>query len=114
MNFLSSLPPEQCKTVRGEDLVADPNEGLRSLTAWLGVRTDPDAVEEMRHPEKSPYACLGPSSASFGSDVFLRKGPLVRPEWARPQSLEGPLGWSKDDEEFSLQVRLFAQRLGYM
>ena len=114
VNFLSSLPPEQCKTVRGEDLVADPNEGLRSLTAWLGVRTDPDAVEEMRHPEKSPYACLGPSSASFGSDVFLRKGPLVRPEWARPQSLEGPLSWSKDDKEFSLQVRLFAQRLGYM
>ena len=113
VSFLSSLPDEQRKTIRGEDLVTDANEGLCSVAAWLGLRTDPEAVEEMKHPEGSPYACLGPSSASFGSDIFLRKGPLTRPEWAQPRSLEGPLGWREDGGEFSPEVKHFARRLGY-
>ena len=127
VSFLSSLPDEQRKTVRGEGLLrnaapvrnaaavpgASANEGLRSVAAWLGVRTDSEAVEEMRHPEESPYACLGPSSASFGSDIFLRKGPLTRPEWAQPRSLEGPLSWRADGGEFSPEVKRFARRLGY-
>jgi len=114
VSFLSSLPEEQRKTVRGEDLLAtDADEGLRSIAAWLGIRTDPEALEEMKHPEDSPYACLGPSSASFGSDIFLRKGPLSRPEWAEPRSLQGSLDWRKDGGEFSARVKRFAQELGY-
>lgn len=114
VSFLSSLPDEQCKTVRGEDLLAtDADEGLRSIAAWLGIRTDPEALEKMKHPESSPYACLGPSSASFGSDIFLRKGPLTRPEWTEPRSLQGSLDWREDGKEFSAEVKLFAQQLGY-
>lgn len=114
VSFLSSLPDEQRKTVRGEDLlVTSASEGLRSVAAWLGIRADPEAVQEMRHPEGSPYVCLGPSSASFGSDIFLREGPLTPPEWAQPQSLEGPLGWREDGGEFTPEVKRLAQRLGY-
>jgi hypothetical protein len=28
--------------------------GLVALAAWLGIRTDVEAIEEMRHPERSP------------------------------------------------------------
>ena len=37
VSFLSSLPDEQRKTIRGEDLVTDANEGLCSVAAWFRV-----------------------------------------------------------------------------
>lgn len=111
--FLSRVPAGQQKTIRGEDLVADANEGLHSVAAWLGVRTDNEAVTEMRHPERSPYSSIGPGTASFGSDIFLWKGPLLRPEWMVPKSLEGQLQWREDGAGFLLEVRSFARRLGY-
>jgi hypothetical protein len=111
--FLSAVPKAQQMTIRGEDLVMNADEGLRSVAAWLGVRTDSEAVTKMKHPERSPYAFLGPSSASFGSDIFLLGTPLIRPEWAQPRSLEGPVGWRTDGKEFSPELKRFAQRLGY-
>ena len=111
--FLSPVPAEQCMTVRGEELVANGYEGLRCVASWLGVRTDSEALKEMKHPERSPYACLGPRSASFGSDIFLLKGPLVREEWVQPRTLDGPLDWREDGEEFSPEVRRLAHELGY-
>lgn len=113
VTFLSSVPAEQCMTVRGEDLVANGYEGLRCVASWLRVRTDSEALKEMKHPERSPYACLGPHSASFGSDIFLLNGPLVREEWVQPRTLDGPLDWREDGEEFSPEVRRLAQDLGY-
>jgi sulfotransferase family protein len=113
VHFLSSVPDEQWKTIRGEDLFTDSSDSLRSVAAWLGIRTDSEAVEEMKHPERSPYACLGPSSAPFGSDIFLLNGPLTRPEWAEPRSLEGSLGWREDGEGFSPELKCLAQELGY-
>jgi len=111
--FLSSIPEQQHRTVKGEDLVANGDEGLRSVAAWLGVRTDAEAVERMKHPELSAYAGLGPSSASFGSDIFLCKAPLVHPDWVRSRSLEGPLSWRADVSGFSPEVKRFAQGFGY-
>jgi Sulfotransferase family len=111
--FLSTVPKEQQMTIRGEDLVVDADEGLRSVATWLGIRTDSEAVAEMKHPERSPYACLGPSSASYGSDIFLLGIPLIRPEWMPSRSLEGPVGWRTDGGEFSPELKRFAQRLGY-
>ena len=113
VTFLSSVPAEQRMTIRGEDLVTNGDEGLRCVAAWLRVRTDSAAVEEMKHPERSPYACLGPQSASFGSDIFLLGGPLIREEWAQPRSLDGPLGWREDGEEFSPELKRLANDLGY-
>jgi hypothetical protein len=111
--FLTRVPPENRRLVRGESLLEPETDELALLAAWLGVRTDAEAVEEMRHPERSPFARLGPPSAAFGSDRFLRPGPLVRPEWSRARSLEGPLGWRRDGREFLTEVGALARELGY-
>jgi hypothetical protein len=111
--FLDRVPPERRLVVRGEELVAASGDGLRDVAAWLGLRTDAGAVEEMLHPERSPFARPGPPSAAFGSDVFLRGGPLVREEWTQTRSLDGPLEWRQDDGEFLPHVRELAERFGY-
>ena len=101
--------PTGRRVVRGEDLLGDGSAGLVALAAWLGVRTDPEAIEEMRHPERSAYAALGPPSAAFGSDRFLRPGPLVRSEWSRPRSVDGPLAWRSDGRGFLPEVKRTAR-----
>jgi hypothetical protein len=112
-DFLASVPEDQRRTVRGEDLLTDTDAGLAQVADWLGVRTDSEAVEAMRHPERSAFARPGPSSASFGSDIFLADGPLIRLEWTQPCHLEGPLGWRDDHGELLPEVRQLARRLGY-
>ena len=37
--------------------------------------TDTDAIEEMMHPERSPFACFGPLDALFGNDPNFLSGP---------------------------------------
>jgi hypothetical protein len=111
--FLTHVPAQQLLVVRGEDLLGASDVGLVRLAAWLGVRADDAAVDEMRHPERSVFAQLGPASATFGSDRFLRPGPLVRAEWSRPYTLEGPLEWRADRGEFQPEVRQLAQEFGY-
>jgi hypothetical protein len=112
-DFLARVPDDRKRVVRGEDLLGESSAGLVALAAWLGVRTDPEAIEEMRHPERSAYAALGPPSAAFGSDRFLRPGPLMRSEWTRPRSIDGPLGWRSDARGFLLEVKRSARDLGY-
>jgi hypothetical protein len=112
-DFLRGVPMEQHRLVRGEDLLGGGRAALVRLAAWLGLRTDADALDQMRHPERSPFAQLGPPSAAFGNDRFLRRGPLVRAEWLRPRTLDGPLGWRSDRAGFAPQVRGLAGDLGY-
>jgi hypothetical protein len=66
--FLEGVPARQTLRVRGEDIVGGLKQGLREVLAWLGLRTDDEAIDEMKHPERSPYACYGPASARFGND----------------------------------------------
>ncbi|HSY40228.1 MAG TPA: sulfotransferase [Polyangia bacterium] len=111
--FLARVPADRQKVVRGEDILGDGTAGLVALAAWLGVRTDPEAIEEMRHPERSAYVAPGPPSAAFGSDRFLRPGPLVRSEWSRPRCVDGPLAWRSNGRGFLPEVKRTARELGY-
>lgn len=111
--FLARVPEPQRTTVRGEQLVGGDPDVLRSVAQWLHVRSDDSALEAMKHPERSPYARLGPSSAQFGSDAFLREGPLIDPTWTEPRRLEGPLGWRAGGGSFLPHVSQLARRLGY-
>jgi hypothetical protein len=113
LEFLESVPADQKRTVRGEDLLTDSDDALMQVTAWLGLRTDSEALAEMKHPERSPFAPYGPASAPFGSDIFLLQGPLLRPAWSAPRSLDGPLEWREDGQEFFPEVKELAQRFGY-
>jgi hypothetical protein len=113
-NFLDSLPQAQRMRVLGEELLAEPDRVLGEIAAWMGIRTDSDAIERMKHPEQSPYAFLGPPGARYGNDAFFLQDPVLRPNRAaEPMSLEGPLEWRKDQREFCHEVKLLAQEFGY-
>jgi hypothetical protein len=111
--FLDSVPDEQKLRIRGEDLLQDPDRGLREIAAWMGLRTDIEAIEEMKHPERSPYACFGPPGARFGNDRFFLERPALRPERAEPHTLVGPLPWREDGRELMPEVIELARQFGY-
>jgi hypothetical protein len=111
--FLAEVPQDQWTVLRGEELMAQTGEGLAAIANWLGVRSDAAAVDDMRHPERSPYARRGPASAAFGSDAFLREGPLLGADWGRHRTSDGPLRWRADGRGFEPEVIDLAQQFGY-
>ena len=111
--FLETVPPEQHTRIRCEDILSVPDAVLRAIAGWLGLRTDNAAIEEMKHPERSPFARFGPPGARFGNDRFFLKNPALRPSRAKQQSLDGPLGWRTDGRGFSPQVKRLAREFGY-
>jgi hypothetical protein len=112
--FLEALPKEQKLRLRGEDLLADPAVHLGQVSEWLGLRADREAIEAMRHPERSPYACPGPINARFGNDPKFLRDPKLRLQGrAKRASLEGPLEWRRDGVAFSPEVVQMAREFGY-
>jgi hypothetical protein len=81
-DFLEAVPEAQKLRVRTEDVLRDPDGVLVSITEWLAIRCDAEAIEAMKHPERSPYARLGRPQRP----VFVarrRRRILVRVESAR-------------------------------
>lgn len=111
--FLKSIPRQQWMMILGEALLTDPDRELRHVAHWMGLREDNDAIEEMKHPERSPYACFGPPRARCGNDVFFLESPALRPTRAKPLSLDGPLAWRPDGHGFLPEVKELAKILGY-
>jgi hypothetical protein len=112
--FLAPLPEAQKRTLRGEDLLADPEARSRELAQWLGLQTDAEAIDAMLHPERSPFACQGPRGARFGNDPkFLEAPELRRSRNGGPPSLDGRLPWRRDGDELQPEVRALAVELGY-
>jgi hypothetical protein len=114
VTFLDGVPPAQYLRLRGEEILSDPDTHLRQIAQWLGIRADKEAIEAMKHPENSPYACLGPMNAQFGNDPSFLQAPALRPSRGRTQqSLEGPLSWRTDGRGFSPEVNELARAFGY-
>jgi hypothetical protein len=117
--FLESVPAGQWTRIRGEDILSDPQRHLPNLCRWLGVDDSPAAVEEMTHPERSPYARFGPTGARFGNDRLFLENPVLRPQTAgHPAngdraSLEAPLPWRNDGSGFSAEAKRLARQFGY-
>ena len=107
----AALPPEQTLRVRGEDLLNDPDTYLPQVAAWLGLRTDAEDIEAMKHPECSPYAGLGPTSAWLGNDPKFLHAPRLRP-CELPEALKHPPEWGLDPWLLLTTLEL-GQRLGY-
>ena len=81
--------------VRGEDLLSCPDTCLTSITRWLGIRCDPEAIEAMEHPERSPFAWVGPWNARFGGDPNFLANPILRPRKELEESLDSPVPWGE-------------------
>ena len=98
--------------MRGDDIVAAPDEHLITIAEWLGVSTSPEAIESMKHPEASPFACYGPANARFGNDPGFLESPKLKPGRVKVLDLEGPLSW---DENLFLSdsIKELAQYFGY-
>jgi hypothetical protein len=112
--FLRGIPPSRSMRIRGEDLLSRPDQILTGVAAWMGLRTDRRAIDRMKHPERSPYACPGPPGARYGNDAFFLENPVLRAaRAAAPLALDGPLGWRQDQGGFCPEVQRMAREFGY-
>ena len=112
--FTDRLPPGQCMLIQGERLLARPELYLAQVSDWLGLSGDEPDMEAMLHPERSPYACIGPSNAPFGNDPNFLRDPRYAKRPIAPQRLAGALEWQPEQENgFSAATQALARRLGY-
>lgn len=110
--FAEELPDGAVLRIRGEDVLGDPDRALPAIAAWLGLRSDAPAVDEMKRPERSPYARYGPRTAQYGNDRLFLDSPALRPERDRTPRLTDPLPWAAGRTLHPDVVRL-AQEFGY-
>lgn len=133
LEFTQSLPPGQALMVKGEDILSEPDRYLPQIAEWLGIRTDAQAIQAMKHPEYSPYAYRGPAPAHGGNDGNFMRAPELRSGRVREPSLKDflerqALDWISPEEEQRLassgyglasaehlieEISGLAQRLGY-
>ncbi len=117
INFTNTLPVGQSMRIKGEDLLSEPDVYLPQIAQWLGLRTDKEAIEAMKHPENSPYAFIGPVGATGGNDGKFMRNPKLRPGKVKEPSLadslakgefEGILDQAETEELLEL-----ARQMGY-
>lgn len=113
LGFLEKLPPWQWVHIRGEDATARFEETMTRLCRWLGISADAAALEAMRHPERSPFACIGPANARLGNDINFLMSPRLKPQRQKALQLEPPLEWRPDGAGFHPWVASLARELGY-
>ncbi len=113
LTFLETVSSEQRLRIQGEALLSDPDRYLPEIAEWLGLRTDPVAIEEMKHPERSPFACFGPPNARFGGDPNFLRNPVLKRSKGQSLSLGGLLPWRPDRKGFSPEVKELALEFGY-
>lgn len=112
LQLLDEVEESRKKQVIGEDFMSDPDRGLRDIAAWLGISTDDEAIQAMKHPERSPYACYGPRNARFGNDPGYLEQPELREYTPKELSLEGALEGT-DGVVLSDDVKECAACFGY-
>ncbi len=114
LEFLEEVPAAQQIRMRGEDIMADPQRHLADIARWAGLRDDAEAIDEMMHPERSPFACFGPVSALFGNDPNFLSGPTFRPHKPKIPPLHGPVPWRNDGKGLYPEVIALANEFGYV
>jgi hypothetical protein len=115
VSFLDGVPDDQWIRIRGEDLMTNLDLELRRLSKWLGIAASPAALDAMKHPERSPFASMGPPNALLGNDPDFLRSPELRDDVKPPSepSLDGPLPWRPDGGGFSPEVIQLAHEFGY-
>ncbi|WP_415883514.1 sulfotransferase family protein [Neptuniibacter sp. QD34_54] len=113
LNFLDMVPDEQKLCMRGEDIMENPREKLAEVCRWLGIRDDDAAVEDMMHPERSPFACFGPVNALFGNDPNFLRGPTFRQHKPKIPPFDAELPWREDGKKLRPEVVALAKEFGY-
>lgn len=112
LEFLEKIPESRQLRFRGEEFLSEPDFYLPKVAQWLDINTEQDAIEAMKHPEESPFACIGPPGAWFGNDPSFLKDAALRPYTAKPQEMDSPLSWNSELGFSDIVVEL-AEFLGY-
>jgi Sulfotransferase family len=112
-DFMATVPSEQRMVLRGEDVLLTPDAVLPTIADWLGIRTDERAIDEMKHPERSPFAFLGPARARYGNDGIFLEDPALRPSRGQVGGLTGSVSWRANGKGFLPQVKGLAEEFGY-
>ena len=115
MAATANLPNGQCMRLKGEEFLAYLDIYLPQICEWLGISTSPDAIEAMKHPERSPYACPGPSNAKRGNDPNFLENPELdfdRLGRIKEPQLAGELSW-RAGEVFDRATVKLARQFGY-
>ncbi len=112
LKFLETIPESRKKRLRGEAFLADPEPHLEELAHWLDIRSDAAAIDAMTHPERSPFACFGPPTASYGNDPSFLASPTLRPY---NTGANAPVESSAEDIPVALTdgMKALAAELGY-
>ncbi len=113
LNFLEMVPEKQKMRLRGEELMEHPREHLQTICRWLGIRQDDEAIGEMMHPERSPFACFGPITALFGNDPNFLRGPSFRQHIPKLPLLSEHVPWRDDGKGIYPEVNALALEFGY-
>jgi len=111
--FLETMPQAQTLRVRVEDVVTSQDSTLGAIAEWLELRADDDAIEAMRHPERSPYACFGPVGARYGDNPLFLRSPILAAPPGDTDSLDAPLSWRQEGDGLLPEVRAIARQFGY-
>lgn len=113
LQFAANLSTDRYMRVRAEDVLNSMRPQLQTIVVWLGVRSDPEAIEAMTHPEASPFAGFGPAESGIvgGNDpAFLRDPIPHRVEVLN--AIDQPPEWSEEPTVWQMVVDL-ANYLGY-
>lgn len=112
LDFLETLPESRHIRIQGEAFLSDVDMYLSKITEWLGIRTDSEAIEMMKHPENSPFACIGPFNARFGNDPGFLENPAFRKPANIPITTKVPLD-KNENFKFGDEIRHYASLFGY-
>lgn len=88
LKFRSIVEPRNFLSVRGESILSDPHTVLPQICEWLGVSACKSSIDEMMHPEKSPYSFFGPRLAPCGNDPKFITNPEFRLMRKKDHSLD--------------------------
>ncbi len=113
IRFTDTLPFERHLRIRAEDILNDTDPQLAIITNWLGLRSDPAAVDAMKHPERSPFACFGPAGTGIigGHDPGFLSDPIPRRIEVH-RTIEQPPDWTGNAALWDSVIAL-AKQLGY-
>jgi sulfotransferase family protein len=114
LDMSMTLGPRRYARVQGEALVAEPDVYLPQIAAWLEIDTSAAAIEAMKHPEASPFSCVGPANAPGGNNVGFLEAPALRKYTPKASSLHAHLPWVSPDAHFAPETVALAHRLGYV
>lgn len=107
------IASDRFMSVRGEDVLRDPQNYLRQICAWLGLETSEADMQAMLRPELSPFACLGPQAAPFGNDPNFLRSPGYTRRDIPEQPLSDPLDWDRPDRQLRPETIAISHQMGY-